>query len=189
MFVNMIPVHVVQMTVMNIVNVAIMTDRRMAAGRSVLMGMVGMVLLGTGGHRFLFLVFCDKTENQGSSSFGGVPQRTLHQLKDMVVRNGIEDMLGLSPPFHKPHGMEHLETGGYGRKLLVFEVCEFRDADFSLANPRQQPEARRVSERSKHSRSAFKLMALGQLRKGPGRAIVLATALVRLHATLRHSNE
>jgi hypothetical protein len=47
MFVNMIPVHVVQMAVMNIVNVAIMTDRRMAAGRSVLMGMVGMVLLGS----------------------------------------------------------------------------------------------------------------------------------------------
>ena len=65
MFVNMIPVHVVQMTVMNIVNVAIMTDRRMAAGRSVLMGMVGMVLLGTGGHRFLFLVFVIKRKIRG----------------------------------------------------------------------------------------------------------------------------
>jgi hypothetical protein len=65
MFVNMIPVHAVQMTVMKIVNVAIMADRRMAAGRSMLMGMVGMVLLGTGGHRFLFLVVCDKTEIRG----------------------------------------------------------------------------------------------------------------------------
>jgi hypothetical protein len=50
MLVNMIPMHVVEMAVMNIVDVAIMADRRMAAGRSVLMGMVGMVLLGTGGH-------------------------------------------------------------------------------------------------------------------------------------------
>jgi hypothetical protein len=50
MLVNMIPMHVMEMAVMNIVDVAIMADRRMAAGRSVLMGMVGMVLLGTGGH-------------------------------------------------------------------------------------------------------------------------------------------
>jgi hypothetical protein len=73
-----------------------------------------------------------------SFSFGGVPQRTLHQLKDMVVRDRVEDMLGLSTSFHKPHGMEHLETSRYGRKLLVFESREFRDADFCLAQPRQR---------------------------------------------------
>jgi len=53
----------------------------------------------------------------------------------MVVRNGIEDVLGLSTPFNKPHRMEHLETSGYGRKLLVFELRKFRDADFTLAEP------------------------------------------------------
>lgn len=42
MFVNMIPMHVVQMAVMNVVNMTIMADRRVATGRSVLMGMVGM---------------------------------------------------------------------------------------------------------------------------------------------------
>jgi hypothetical protein len=125
MLVNMIPVHVMQMAVMNIVNMAIMADRLMTAGRSVLMGMVGMVLLGTGGHRFLFLVVYDETENQVSSSFGGVPQRALHQLKDMVVRDGIEDMLCLSPSFHKPHGVQHLETSRYGGKLFVFELRQF----------------------------------------------------------------
>jgi hypothetical protein len=107
----------------------------------------------------------------------------------MIVRDRIEDMLCLSTSFHKPHGMEHLETSGYSRKLLVFEVREFRDADFSLTNPRQQPEARRVSKRSKHSGSAFKLVAVGQLRKGQGPALMLATTLVALHATLRHSND
>jgi hypothetical protein len=107
----------------------------------------------------------------------------------MVVRNGIEDMLGLSTSFHKPHSMEHLETSRYGRKLLIFELRDLGDANFSLAQPRQQPEPRRVSERSKHGGSAFKLTALGQLRKRPGRLVALAIALVRLHATLRHSNE
>ena len=58
--VNMIPVHVVHMTIMNIVNVTIMEDRSVATGGSVLM--VG-VLLVTSGHRFLFLVVGDEPED------------------------------------------------------------------------------------------------------------------------------
>ena len=51
----------------------------------------------------------------------------------------------------------------------------------SLSRASREP--RRVSERSKHGGSAFKLTALGQLRKRPGRLVALATALVHLHAT------
>jgi hypothetical protein len=51
MLVNMIPMHVVQMAVMNIVDVTIMADRSVAAGRSVLVGMVGMLLFAASGHR------------------------------------------------------------------------------------------------------------------------------------------
>jgi hypothetical protein len=47
----MVVVQVVQMAIMNIVNVTIMDDRSVATGRSVLMGMVGMVLLVTSSHR------------------------------------------------------------------------------------------------------------------------------------------
>ena len=84
MFVNMIPVHVVQMTVMNIVNVAIMTDRRMAAGRSVLMGMVGMVLLGTGGHGVLSFWSMIRL---GSAiiAFGGMLHGAFHQSQNVAV--------------------------------------------------------------------------------------------------------
>jgi hypothetical protein len=56
MLVNMIPMHVVEMAVMNIVDVTIMADRGVAAGRSVLMGMVGMLFFVTSGHRLLFLL-------------------------------------------------------------------------------------------------------------------------------------
>jgi hypothetical protein len=52
MLVNMLPVHVVQMPVMEIVNVAIVEDGHMAAVRSMLVGMVGMAFLGTGSHVF-----------------------------------------------------------------------------------------------------------------------------------------
>lgn len=70
--INMVPMHVMQMAVMNIVNVSIMEHRSMTTGRSVSMGMVGMVLLGTSGHRFLFLGVGDAVEDQRSFSFGGV---------------------------------------------------------------------------------------------------------------------
>jgi hypothetical protein len=61
--VNMIPVHVVQMTLMKIVNVTIMEDRSVATRGSVLMGVVEMVLLATSGHGFLFLVVGDEAED------------------------------------------------------------------------------------------------------------------------------
>jgi hypothetical protein len=56
MLVNMIPMHVVQMAVMNIVDVTIMADRSVAAGRSVLVGMVGMVFFVASSHRLLSLI-------------------------------------------------------------------------------------------------------------------------------------
>jgi hypothetical protein len=46
----MIPMHVVQMTVMQIIDMAVMTNRRMTAVGAMLVGMVGMVVFGTGGH-------------------------------------------------------------------------------------------------------------------------------------------
>jgi hypothetical protein len=53
--VNMIPVHVVQMAVMKIVNVAVMANSRVPAVRAMLVDMVGMVPLGAGGHEILLL--------------------------------------------------------------------------------------------------------------------------------------
>jgi hypothetical protein len=49
--VDMILVHVVQMPVVQVIDVAFMAHRRMPAIRTMLVGMIGMMLLGTGGHR------------------------------------------------------------------------------------------------------------------------------------------
>jgi hypothetical protein len=56
MLVNMIPMHVVQMAVMHIVHVTIMADRSVPAGRSVLVGVVGMLFFAASGHLLLFLI-------------------------------------------------------------------------------------------------------------------------------------
>ena len=58
MLVNVVRMHVVQMTVMRIVDMALVANRRMPAVGAVVVGMVGMVLLGTGGHRVSSFVFC-----------------------------------------------------------------------------------------------------------------------------------
>src|ERR1700730_18593854 len=51
--VNMIPMYVMQMTVMQIIDMTIMANRRMPAVGAMLVGMVWMVLLGAGGHGFI----------------------------------------------------------------------------------------------------------------------------------------
>jgi hypothetical protein len=106
MFVDMIRMHVVQMTVMEIVNVAIMADRRMSAVRAMLMRMVGMSLLGTGGHVFS-LWFADSVAEFRSRSFpfGRVLDGALHQLQNVLVRQSVKDVLRLSSPLHQPHGV------------------------------------------------------------------------------------
>jgi hypothetical protein len=58
-FVNVIPVDVVQVTVMKIINLAVMADCRMPAIRAMLVGMVWMLLFSTGGHGSLPLFACN----------------------------------------------------------------------------------------------------------------------------------
>ncbi|MGH9548929.1 MAG: hypothetical protein ACRD3W_06115 [Terriglobales bacterium] len=50
MFVDVIPMHMVKMAVVKIVYMTIMANRGVSAVWAVLMGMVGMVVLGAGGH-------------------------------------------------------------------------------------------------------------------------------------------
>jgi hypothetical protein len=50
MFVDVILVHVMQMTVVKIVHMTVMPDRGVAAVRAMLMGVIGVVLLVAGSH-------------------------------------------------------------------------------------------------------------------------------------------
>jgi hypothetical protein len=51
MFVHMILVHMVEMTIVKIVYVPVMANRRVPAIRAMAMGVVRMVFLGASGHR------------------------------------------------------------------------------------------------------------------------------------------
>ena len=52
MFVDVILMHMVEVAVVKIVDMAIMADRGMSTVWAVLMGMVGMMLFGASGHDF-----------------------------------------------------------------------------------------------------------------------------------------
>jgi hypothetical protein len=104
----MVPMHVVQMAIMNIVDVTIMADRGVSAGRSVLMGMVGMLFFVTSGHRLLFFIvlpgsgrldlifFLRRAPTHFALIEGhGCPRR--HRRYAWPLTS-----------FHKPHSMEHL---------------------------------------------------------------------------------
>jgi len=49
-FVHVIPMHMVQMAVVKIIDMALVANRGMSAIRAMLMGVVGVVLLGACGH-------------------------------------------------------------------------------------------------------------------------------------------
>ena len=57
MFVDVILMHTVDMAVVKIVHMAVMANRGVPTVRAMLMGVVGMVLLGTGGHDFPFFIY------------------------------------------------------------------------------------------------------------------------------------
>ena len=83
MFVDMIPVHVVEMAVMKIVNMGVMANSRVPTVRAMLVGMVGMVRLGAGDHEIPLPLVCNL-------AFRGTSYRALHRLDYSGVRNGIE---------------------------------------------------------------------------------------------------
>ena len=88
MLVDMVAVHVMQVTVVQIIDMAVMTDGGMSAVLAVLMGVVGMMLLVTRAHRS-FLQFGSRIcPRPGIVPFGGMFDRALDQSKNVVIASG-----------------------------------------------------------------------------------------------------
>ena len=100
MFIDMILVHVVEMTVMQIIDVAFVANRRMATVGAMRVGMIRMMLLGAGSHDFPFVAYLPFNRDRRSLPFGSVRHRVLHQPQNMGIGKRIKDVFCLSPPFH-----------------------------------------------------------------------------------------
>ena len=102
MLIDVIPMHIMQMAVVKIIQMSIVANRGVSAIWAMLVGMVGMVLFGAGGHDARTFIF---TFNQGLFGwlFRSVLNRALHQSQDVGVGKRIVDVPCLSSPFDKPH--------------------------------------------------------------------------------------
>ena len=84
MLVDMILVHVVEMAIVKIVHMTIMANRRVAAVRAMLMGVVRMVLLGAGGHGVLSFWSVIRL-GSAAIAFGGMLHGAFHQSQNVAV--------------------------------------------------------------------------------------------------------
>lgn len=95
MLINMIP----KMAIMEIIDMAIMADRRMPTIGTMLVGVIGMMLFGAGGHR-VFPLF-----DWGAAllAFSGMFDGAFHQTQNVSVGKRIVDVFCLASSFDKSH--------------------------------------------------------------------------------------
>ena len=77
--VDMIFVRVMEVAVVEIIDVAFMADRGMPAVGTMLVGVVGMMLLGAGGHDDFSFWVSGPRGTGGLSPFGGMLHGAFHQ--------------------------------------------------------------------------------------------------------------
>jgi hypothetical protein len=138
MFVDVILMHMVEVAIMQIVDVPFMADAGMSTVCAMLMGMVGMVILGAGGHG-VFSFFVSVKWDQRSLPFGSMFHRAFHQTQDVTVGERIVDVLCRASPLNKPHLVQHLEAARNGRHLLILQFHQLGHTDLAGSEPRQQP--------------------------------------------------
>jgi hypothetical protein len=79
MLIDMVLVHVMEMAVMEIIDVAFTAYRRMPTIGTMLVGMVGMMLLGAGGHSVSSFCLCGPSGDRRLLPFGGMVHGAFHQ--------------------------------------------------------------------------------------------------------------
>ena len=99
MLINMIPMHVMKMAIMEIIDITIMADRRMPTIGTMLVGVIGMMLFGAGGHRIFPLFDGAAALLTFSSMFDGA----FHQTQNVSVGKRIVDVFCLASSFDKSH--------------------------------------------------------------------------------------
>jgi hypothetical protein len=77
--IDMMLVRVMEVAVVEIIDVALMADRRMPTVVTMLVGVVGMMLLGAGGHGVFILLGLRSEGDRRLSPFGGMLHGAFHQ--------------------------------------------------------------------------------------------------------------
>jgi hypothetical protein len=150
-----------------VIDVALVAYRRMPAVGTMLVGMVGMMLLGAGGHR----VFSFRSAvGAGLSPFGSMLHGAFHQTQDVGVGKRIVDVLCLASPFDKPHVAQRLEASRNGGQFFVLQLRQLCYADFAARKPRQQAKPGRIAKGTEHRGGVLEGSSSSRSRGEPIRA-------------------
>jgi hypothetical protein len=98
MLIDMIPMHVMKMAIMEIIDMAIMADRHMPTIGAMLVVVIGVVLFGAGGHP-VFPLF----DWGGLLTFSGMFDGAFHQTQNVSVGKRIVDVFCFASSFDKSH--------------------------------------------------------------------------------------
>jgi hypothetical protein len=113
----MIFVHVMEMGIMQIVDMAFMAYCRMPTIGTVPVRMIRMMILIASGHRdFPFFL----AGRRRLRRFGSMLDGAFHQTKDVSVGKRIVDVLCLAPSFDQSHVVQRLKTSQNSRQLFAF---------------------------------------------------------------------
>ncbi|WP_166656260.1 hypothetical protein [Paraburkholderia sp. BL10I2N1] len=110
MLIYMIAVRVMQVTVMQVIDVIVMSDRRVAAIRTVLMVVMRMVWFVTGAHGDSPRRASGGLLFRARARLARMGKRAAEQSGHMVDRQGTENMLCVSPTDHQPCRMRYLQA-------------------------------------------------------------------------------
>jgi len=97
-----------------------------------------------------------------STPLGRVLYRTSDQAQHMIVRKRVKDVLGIASPDHEAYRKERLQARRHGSQLLPFQLGQLRYAEFAPAEPNQNPQALRISQRAQHGGCRGQVIALRQ---------------------------
>lgn len=174
--VDMALMRMVKVPVVQIVDVAGMAYRGVAASRAMLVFVVAMLRRSAGGHDF-FVLSVPRNRGHCGAALGRMIDRVADERRHVLVDQRVEDVLGIASALDKAHRVQRFQPRRYCRDVDAFLFCQFRDASLTAGEPHEQPQSLGIAERAKHRSRGLDLLAR---RKPNQRAVRML--LVSVHS-------
>lgn len=162
MLVDVVAMRVVQVPLVKIVDMVAMPQSDMAAPRTMRVCMAVMVSLRTSVHfqsPFIWVLRRRKHRISESMTLGRVLDSAFDQAQHVIVRQGIEDMLGFPTPGHETNREQRLQSGRNGTQLLALQLGKLRHAQLSATEPNEDTQALGIAQCAQHGGRSVQVIA------------------------------
>jgi hypothetical protein len=154
--IDMAFVRMMEVTIVEIVDVAAVADGAVAATRPMLVSMVRMGL-GRAGRHELISFPCPRSADTAGAPLGRMFDGVMEHRRQVLVGESVKNVLRFAPPLDQTHHEQRLQPSGYGRDLLALVFSQLRHASLARSEPHEKPEPFRIAGRSEHLGSGFDL--------------------------------